>query len=402
MDAAVGPAPAGAPVVEGAPPFDPFESGPTRDSHTSYLRHARRNRPIFAVGPALLMVTRYDDVRSALLDPTTYSSAGNFTLESPDVTPEQRLILQFDPPRHTHLRRLERSAFARASIRDCRPWIDARVAHLLDGARERGSLEVMSELALPLTTHVIARLVGLPVEDAEELAGWVRDVSAHRPRPVYDLPSWHQLSEYLHREVERRANEPAGDDMMSRLCRAAEARELDWDEIPFHVYQLFTAGTETTAYTIGMTLLQLLDDRSKWERWLAEPELLPAIREEGLRYTTAIRIDLRVTTTDAVLGGWQVPAGTRLVLSLESANRDETIWSDPDRFDLDRGVDRRHLAFGAGIHMCLGAHLANSEIESVLVALREGFAGLHLAPGFQPRLVSSAVLNGLERLDVAW
>ena len=402
MDAAVGPAPAGAPVVEGAPPFDPFESGPSRDAHISYLRQARRSRPIFAVDPALLMVTRYDDVRSVLLDPTTYSSAGNFTLEGPGVAPEQRLILQFDPPRHTHLRRLELSAFARGSIRDSRAWVDERVAYLLDQARERGSLEVMAELALPLTTHVIARLVGLAVEDADELAGWVRDVSAHRPRPVYDLPSWHELSTYLQREVERRAHEPAHDDMMSRFCRAADAGELDWEEIPFHIYQLFTAGTETTAYTIGMTLFQLLADRSRWERWLTEPELFPAIREEGLRFTTAIRIDLRLATTDAEVGGCEVPAGTRLLLSLESANRDEAVWSEPDRFDLDRGVDHRHLAFGAGIHQCLGAHLGRVEIESALVALRARFPSLSLAPAFEPRLVRSSVLNGLERLDVTW
>ncbi len=402
MSRRVEPAPKGAPAVEGLPPFDPLEAGPTREAHATYLRQARRHRPIFAVEPGLLMVTRYEDVRSVLLDPATYSSAGNFTLEGPDVDPEQRLILQFDPPRHTYLRRLELSAFARGSIRDARRWVDERVAHLIEQARERASLEVMSELALPLTTHVIARLVGLAVEDAKELAGWVSDVSAHRPRPVYDLPSWHELSAYLHREVERRAHEPARDDMMSRFCRAADAGELGWEEIPFHVCQLFTAGTETTAYTIGMTLFKLLDDRSRWERWLTEPELFPAIREEGLRYTTAIRIDLRSAATDTEIGGFEVPTGTRLVLSLESANRDETVWSEPDRFGLDRGIDHRHLAFGAGIHQCLGAHLARTEIESVLVALRDRFPTLTLAPGYEPSLVHSSVLNGLERLDVTW
>lgn len=133
---------------------------------------------------------------------------------------------------------------------------------------------------------------------------------------------------------------------MSRFCRAADAGEFAWEEIPFDVYQLFTPGTETTAYTIGMTLLQLLDERSRWERWLAEPQLFPAIREEGLRYTAAIRVDLRLTTQDTEITGVAVPAGTRLVLSLAAANRDE---SEPDRFALDRGDEHRHLAFGTGV-----------------------------------------------------
>lgn len=170
--------PVGSPLVDGLPDFDPLDAGPTRDVHTAYLRGARRDRPVFEFDQGVVMVTRYDDVRSVLLDPVTYSSAGNSTLEGPDVAPEQRLILWFDPPRHTNLRRLELSAFARGTITDARVWLDQQAATLLAAARQRGSLEVMSEFALPLTTHVIARLVGLRPQDADELSGWVRDASA--------------------------------------------------------------------------------------------------------------------------------------------------------------------------------------------------------------------------------
>jgi cytochrome P450 len=263
---------------------------------------------------------------------------------------------------------------------------------------------VMAELALPLTAHVIARLVGVPTQDAAMLAGWVRDVSAHRPRPVYELASWAQLKAYIDELVRHRARSRADhDDMLSRFLDAEVGGErLHPDELPFHVYQLFTAGTETTAYTIGVTLHQLLDDPTRFARLREHRGLLPAVCEEGLRYTSAIRSDFRTAARDGEIAGVRIPAGSRVVVSLESANRDESVWSDPQSFRLDRGEDRRHLAFGAGIHQCLGAALARTEIVLTLQLLLDGFPGLSLAEGYEPRLVASSVLNGLDRLDVVW
>jgi cholest-4-en-3-one 26-monooxygenase len=382
--------------------FDPFDASPTRDPHAR-LDWLRAHDPVAEVASGVFYITRHADVRAVLLDHETFSSAGNFTLEEGQGR-EANLIVQLDPPRHTELRRIELGGFARGAISNAEPWIRSRLEELIASFEDQGGAELMGELALPLTSHVIARLVGVPTEDAAMLAGWVRDVSAHRPRPVYELDSWARLKKYIDDLVDGRTRtRRRSDDMLSRFLAAdVDGRRLDASELPFHVYQLFTAGTETTAYTIGMTLHQLLIERSRWETLQRHRELLPAVREEGLRWTSAIRSDFRTATQDTTIAGVGVPAGSRVLVSLESANRDEHVWSDPHEFRLDRGEDRRHLAFGFGIHLCLGAALARTEIALAASLLLERFPDLRLADGYEPRLVGSSVLNGLERLDVVW
>lgn len=383
--------------------FDVFHAGSDRVDHQAALRGFRHEQPVAEVDDRTYLVTRHGDVKEILRDFRSFSSAGNFTLVSPDEEPERELILQHDPPFHTALRRVELPAFTRGSIRDERAWIDERVRALLDRAEEGSRpLEFMSEVAIPLTTFVIASLVGLPKGDLAELAGWVRDISSHRPYPVYELESWKSLSSYLRSCAEKDWEQPEpSEDIIGRLTQAAADGLIGEEDIPIHVYQLFTAGTETTAYTLGFTLLELLRRPDGWGRLSGEWDaIFPAVREEGLRFTTAIRLDFRIATRDVEIAGVTIPEGSRVVLSLESANRDEQLWEDPDSFRLDRGEDHRHLAFGYGAHLCLGASLARSEIEAVLLAMTRRYPELALDASFVERRVPSIVLNGLERLDL--
>lgn len=414
--------------------FDPFDHGPGRDPWTQ-LRELRDRRPALEISPGVWYVTRHEDVRRVLLDADTFSSAGNFTLDD-GRDPETQLIVQLDPPRHGELRRVLLGGFTRGAIRDADPWIDARLAQLCDAFAARGRADLMRELALPLTSHVIARLVGVPVADAETLAGWVREVSAHRPRPVHDLPGWRRLAAYMQDLVRRRAEAALRDsrgrgdeqdrtgedegpaeggvdgsardhdgerDMIDRLLAARIGDQpLGRHELPYHVYQLFTAGTETTAYTIGILVHELLREPGAWAA-LDDPAYAAAAVEEGLRFASAIRHDFRIVRAPVEIAGRGFAPGDRVVASLESANRDERVWTQPERFRPGRSeASRTLLAFGAGIHLCLGAHLARTEVAAALRTLRARFPSLQLAPRFEPRCVRSRVLNGLESLDVVW
>jgi cytochrome P450 family 142 subfamily A polypeptide 1 len=180
-------------------------------------------------------------------------------------------------------------------------------------------------------------------------------------------------------------------------------RDLSDREVAFHAWQLFVAGLESTAYTIGSTVHQLLADRSRWERLLADRSLLDNVREEGLRHGSAIRWVLRTVANAAELGGEHLERGERVVIGLESANLDEQVFGDDaDDFVLERPTARRHFSFGHGLHLCLGAELSRIEISTVLTALLDRLPGLRLAPDAVWRDVESPMFCGPQRVDVVW
>lgn len=384
--------------------FDPFDSSPDRDLAPTFAR-LRTHQPHWEFRPGVFLLTRYGDVRDVLLDPATFSNRGNFFLGSAEASTEPPNITHMDPPDHTALRRVLLGGFSAGPIKSAQPWVERRAHEIIDGFASDGRAELSEQFALALTTSVIARLVGLPPGDADRVVSWSHEIVRRRPAPVAEMASFQSLFAYLRDVVtERRRSASPPDDMITRLMRRPGRpadRERDDLQLATHVYQLMAAGFPTTAYTIEIALWQLLTAPHRWQRIVADPAHVPAARDEALRFGSAIRSTFRTATRDTTLSGTPIPRGSRLVLCLESANRDQSVFDDPDTFRMDRGeAGRRHLAFGAGIHLCLGAPLGRAEIDTALSVLAERLPGMRLAAGFTPRWKPLGILNGLDRVPV--
>lgn len=391
--------------TEAGEPFDPFATGPSDGVRRELARVRGSGCPIIGVAPGLGFVAHHDLAREALLAHAALSNAGNFVLDAGDGPAPPDLITQSDPPAHTTLRALLRPGFARASIVEAAPWIREYTEALIDGLPAGGPADLVGEVALPLTASVIARLVGVPQKDAEALSRDSLAITAILPAAFTDTEAWHRLEAYFTEAArQRRAAADPPDDLITTLALSeVDGRQLTEQEVAFHAWQLFVAGLESTAYTIGSTVHQLLADRSRWEALLADRSLIDNAREEGLRHGSAIRWVLRTVTEPLDLGGESPAEGSRVLVGLESANFDEAVFGDTAAdFDLHRPTARRHLSFGHGIHLCLGAELSRTEISVALETLLDRLPTLRLAPGSRHEEVDSPMFCGPKRLDVVW
>ncbi|MDN5913701.1 MAG: cytochrome P450 [Pseudonocardia sp.] len=386
--------------------FDPLAGGEVDEVRRGLAAVRATGCPVTTVASGLRFVAGHGAAREALLSHEHLSNAGNFVLEADNDGPAPPdLITQSDPPGHTALRALLRPGFARASITDATPWIREYADELLDALPAGGPADLVGDYALPLTGRVIARLVGVPAADAAELTAHSLAITAILPAAFTDTDAWRRLEEYFTLAARaRRADDDPPDDLLTRLALGtAGGRRLTDQEVAFHAWQLFVAGLESTAYTIGSALYRLLSDRTRWEVLLADRSLLDGVREEGLRHGSAIRWVLRTAGEGASVGGEEVTAGERVIVGIESANLDETAFGpDAAEFDLRRPSARRHVAFGYGIHLCLGAELSRIEISTALAALLDRMPALRLAPGAGWTDVASPMFCGPQRVEVQW
>jgi cytochrome P450 len=319
----------------------------------------------------------------------------------------ERFMLFQDPPDHTRLRGLANRAFTPRVVADRRAEIEAIAADLLAAFREAGGEgDLIQALAYPLPVLVIARVLGIPREDMHRFRGWAAVLGA-----AIDLPSdalaefqarandtTREVSEYLRHLIAQRRQEPR-DDLISRLIAARdEEGRLDEDELIATCILLILAGHETTVNLIANGTLALLRHPDQWARLVADPALAGNATEELLRYDSPVQLTARIVAEDVEIGGGTVPRGTEIYFMLGSANRDEAVWEEPEALRIDRLVGR-HMAFGMGIHFCLGAPLARLEGEVAFGMLAREAPGLALVDP-DPRWRPGAVLHGLERLDV--
>ena len=381
--------------------FDPFDAGPDRDPWAHYAV-LRAEEPVWEFAAGVHLITRYADVRRCLHDSEALSNRSNFFLGELNEFQEPTNITMMDPPQHTELRKVELGGFTRGPIRLAAPWIRDVVDDLVDAMLAAGRADLSTDFGLLLTTQVIARLVGVPAEDAPAVVSWAHDITKVRPGPVENLPSFTRLFDYLSDLVaSRRAAGGRPDDMITRLIDWSTATGTPPEQLPTHVYQLMAAGFPTTAYTLELLMYELLRC-DLWGVLARGGASIETARDEGLRHGSAIRAVFRLAVRDLVVGGRVIRAGDRVVLALESANRDERVFDAPDEFRLTRPNSASHLSFGSGIHLCLGAPLARLEIDTVLGRLLERLPSLRLADGFVPQRRAVSILNGLEHLPVRW
>ena len=340
---------------------------PLDDPYPTY-RRLRDEAPLFH-DPDLGVwaFSRFDDVKAAAEDWATYSSAGERGNDHDDTyllfKPAGDLPAA-DPPLHTRLRGALRLAFSPSRINaQFEPVVRAKVRRLIDAFADRGRADLASEFARPLPGGMICTWLGFPEEDHPLLLGWFARMLDRTPGetslPATALEARAQMGVYLQDAAKARRVAPR-DDLLSFLVAAQAAGSLTEDEIIGGSVLLFFAGITTTSGLLSNSLYHLAAFPDQRDLLRAEPGRMPAAIEELLRFDAPIQALGRVATRDVEAYGMTIPAGSHVSLVWASANRDERRWPDPDRLDIGR-QPQRHVAFGEGIHHCLGAPLARLE-----------------------------------------
>jgi cytochrome P450 len=345
-------------------------------------------------------VTGYEACAQALRDHEHFSSA------IPGVSAQEQersrlVLINTDPPRHTRLRAMLNKAFTPRRTAALEPWIRTLVERLVDEAGS-GEVEVVSSISEPLPILVIASLIGVPAADLAQFKAW-SDAMVAEPTPEtieHNRAQAQAMHDYITAMLAERRARPR-DDFMSTLLAAddADGRLEDWEIASFCVL-LLLAGNETTRNLVSCLLHVLADRPDLWARLRAEPGMIPGAVEESLRFDSPVQILNRWATREVSLGGHRIPAGANVAVAYAAANRDPAHVHDPDTFIPDR-QENRHLAFGVGIHFCLGAPLARLEGRIVAETLLGRHASMErAAPAvFQ---TSSRVIRGLRSLPVTF
>jgi cytochrome P450 len=334
-----------------------------------YYAHLREHAPVYWIAPLQAWVlSRYADVDFALRNPQIFSSSGFTTQALGDLnpTPEAPWILDMNPPDHTRLRKLANKGFLPRLIRNLEPRVQEITRQLITSLKSQTEVDLVSALSGPLPTTVIAEMLGVDDERLDDFKRWSDDVVLGTSRPIDEAvrdrvrKSGAALRAYFERLIERRRTDP-GEDVITALVRAEEERDiLSAAEILALAVLLLLAGNETTTNLIGNTVRNLLEHPAELAKVRADRTLVPSLVEEVLRYESPVQLIPRQTAREVELEGGKIPAGATVFLLLGSANRDERKFPEADRFDVARNP-QDHVAFGYGIHYCLGAPLARLE-----------------------------------------
>lgn len=327
------------------------------------------------------------------------TETGAFFDRAPD------LLLFLDPPEHTRLRRLVISAFTPRRVQELEPRIAAIADELLDPIVARGHCELMADFAYPFPARVICELIGVPADETHRIIEPAPALAAGlEPGPLLTVTARDaantatlQLTDYLHDLIARRRHQP-GADLLSALIHTDDD-PLDDDELISVTLLLLIAGHETTANLLGNAMIALADQPDAARQLRKNPDLDPAAVDELLRYDSPVQMTMRVATEPVEIDHRIIEPGAVVVLCTGAANHDPTAFPHPERLDWHRAPNH-HLAFGGGIHHCLGAHLARTEARIGLRALLDRLS--HATPTSHPRRRPSFTIRGPERLDLTW
>jgi cytochrome P450 len=316
-------------------------------------------------------------------------------------------IIEIDPPLHDRIRGLVTKTFTPRRIAELEPRIGEIAAELLDGFASAGRADLIDRFAWPLPLHVLGELLGLPRDDLRQLHEWGQDwLLLQQPRPAEELlehaRGFVELQRYFVRAIEEREREPR-DDLMGALAAARRELEppLSIVEVAGLPLDLMVAGHVTVTRAIG-SAISLVLRHAELRSHLLDPELGQRTIEEILRLESPAQGLFRRTTREVELGGVTLPEGARLMVHFGSANRDECVFSEPDRYEPGRDELGRSVAFGKGIHFCIGAPLARAELRIALPLMLERLGGLRPAPDEQPEREPIFFARGFHRLVVEW
>jgi cytochrome P450 len=366
------------------------------------------------------LVLRYDDVVKVFRDHETFSSdrMASLMLElNPQEQEHFALLIKYfskwlvftDPPYHTRVRLLINKAFTPTSVEKLRPRARQLVEELLDAVQLQNHMEFIHDFAFHLPVIVISEYLGVPIEDREQVKEWSDETSriffirANEPdRRERSQRGLEKLLAYFEPLIDERRRHPR-DDLISALVQAEERGDLlSHEELLATCTVLLFAGHETTTNLLANGLLAFIRHRDQWDLLRREPTLVRTAVEELLRYDGPVKATFRVARRDTELGGKTIRTGDRMLLILAAANRDPAKYPDPDRLEITRSPNP-HVAFGQGIHVCLGAPMARLEAQEAFLALPRRFPDLRLnADPARLEYHPTVVARALKALPVSW
>ena len=386
--------------------MDLFSDDMRRNPYPAYER-MRNDSPVFHLAPLdLWLIFDFDGVKRAYVDHDAFSSDLS---HAPGHGNPGEWFIFFDPPRHTKLRALIAKAFTPRVVANLEPRIRELSRQLLDESIERGEMDLATEFAVPLPMRVIAELIGVPVTEWPRYKRWSDAILKLANTVSKDEEAARTIQEFGIVKNEMRAFLPEliaqrraahQDDLLTRLVEAeVDGERLTQEEILGFVQLLLVGGQETTANLINNAILCFLENPAELERLRAAPALLPSAIEEVLRYRSPLHWMPRATRREAVVHGQVIPAGKVVLPLIGSANRDPKQFRDAGRFDIRRDPNP-HIAFGHGIHACLGAPLARLEARIALADFLERVKGFELASDepWEPR--KALGVHGPSRLPI--
>jgi cytochrome P450 len=380
--------------------FDPLAPDFLQDPYAVLATLPADERPVFhAPSIDYYVVTSHEDVEAVFLDHDAYSAAAAQMPLVPLVAEASTILLDgghrpqpsmvsLDQPEHTRVRRHAARAFTPRRVAAMADTIGALVRELLDAVDPSAPFDLVAALTFPLPATTIFTMMGVAPEDYPMLKQWCghrATLGWGRPDPAEQVDHAENMvayRRYLRALVDARHAAPA-DDLTSALLTIhdEDPESLTLDEIASILFSLSFAGHETSNCLIANVVRRLLERRERWERIVADPALIPAAVEETLRFDPSVTIWRRVTKRPVTLAGVDLPAGAKVLLWLAAAGRDASVFPAPDEFDIERPNARRHLAFGRGIHFCLGSSLGKLEAEVAVAGLAARFPGLRLVEG---------------------
>ena len=377
-----------------------------REAPVAWIDEPARPEHGVEAGPGFWAVTRHADVDAVSRDQATFSSwRGTTFLHDPkphEVPLLRQMMLNMDPPEHTNLRRIVSRVFTPRAVAELVGSIEGYAATIVDRIAANGEADFVEEVAAEMPLLVLADVLGIPGSDRHLLFDWTNRLIG------YDDPefggdekqfrsAFAEMFAYAAEETEKKRATP-GDDVWSRIVNAeVDGERLTPGELDRFFQLLVVAGNETTRnhLTGGLYALSLHPDQ--WARLRRDPDLLPRALDEVLRWWPPVIQFRRTATKDTTLAGQPIAEGDKVVIFYASANRDETVFDDPDRFDIDRDPNP-HLSFGIGPHFCLGATLAKLEARVMLTELFRRLPDLEVAG--PPERLRSNFINGIRHLPV--
>jgi cytochrome P450 len=397
-------------TVEGRPiKFTP--APPSPNPSVPEFRTLIEGRPVVLAelpdGSTAWLVSGYEQARQMAVDPR-FSRALALSSDRGSRGFEafaRGSINGIDPPEHTRLRRLVASAFTARRVEALRPRVASIVDELIDALIDKPQpADLVTAFSLPLPVQVICEMLGVPTEDMEQFHAWSDTVLGDWERDADEvMTALAGMFGYFGKLIEMKRAQPADDLMTALIAARDEADRLSEDELMVLGCTVLIGGHETTANQINLSLIVLLDHPAELAKLRADPDLIPGGVEEFLRYVRLGGLaPARVTSEEVKIGDVTIPAGETVIPLIGTANRDPSVFTDPDRFDVTR-APANHLAFGVGVHHCLGAQLARMELQEAFRGLLGRVPGLRLAvPAEQLRFKHGMVIHSLRELPVIW
>src|SRR5271170_3402963 len=375
-----------------------------REPHDAYA-WMRAHAPVYYdEGNDMWGAASYAAVKAASVDTEAFSNAQGIRPKYPPLP----MMIDFDAPEHVRRRRLVSEGFTPRRVRAMEDDLRAQCDALIDEVCEKGSCDLVRDIASPLPIIVIGNLLGVAPADRDDLLRWSDDMLKALGSPDPSLMegaanAFVEYTAYIHPVFEDRRRRGSIDDLVGVLCHATiDGDSLDDDSLVHETLLILIGGDETTRHVISGGTAELLAHPEQAQRLAADPELMTGAVEEMLRWVSPIKNMARTTTREVELEGTTIPAGKELLLLYPSANRDAAVFDDPDAFDIGRSPNP-HMAFGFGAHFCLGNQLARLELKVMTERLLARLPDLHLTVDQKelPRRAANFI-SGIEEMPVAF